>query len=66
MSKTVIASGGISITTLLAVLFVALKLLNRIDWSWGWVLAPLWIPWAAVVAVILICFMFAFFGKLID
>jgi hypothetical protein len=28
-----------SITTL----FIALKLLEVIDWSWVWVLAPLWI-----------------------
>lgn len=30
--------------TLLGVLFVGLKLANIIDWSWWWVLAPLWGP----------------------
>lgn len=29
--------------TLLAI-FVTLKLTDNIDWSWWWVLAPLWIP----------------------
>jgi hypothetical protein len=31
-------------------LFLALKLTGYIDWSWLWVLAPLWIP-LAIVAV---------------
>jgi hypothetical protein len=29
---------------LLAVAFIVLKLCGVIDWAWGWVLAPLWIP----------------------
>jgi len=31
------------LTTLLAVLFIGLKLTNHITWSWIWVLSPLWI-----------------------
>jgi hypothetical protein len=31
---------------LLALGLVVLKALNLIDWSWVWVLAPLWIPLA--------------------
>lgn len=37
---------GISFTGLLGILFIALKLTGFIDWSWIWVLAPLWIGWA--------------------
>lgn len=33
----------IGFTGLLALLFVALKLTDYIDWSWWWVLSPLWI-----------------------
>jgi membrane protein YdbS with pleckstrin-like domain len=42
-----------SITTILLVVFVVLKLTNNIDWSWWWVLSPIWIPIAfiAVIAV---------------
>lgn len=36
------------LTTLLTVLFVGLKLTHYIDWSWWWVLSPLWIPVAIV------------------
>lgn len=28
--------------SLLAILFIALKLTKVIDWSWIWVLSPLW------------------------
>ena len=46
------ASGGIGLCSLLTVLFVGLKLCNQIDWSWWWVLSPLWIPWAIVFVVL--------------
>lgn len=38
------SSGGIGLSGLLTVLFIGLKLTNNIDWSWWWVLSPLWIP----------------------
>ena len=37
-------TAGTSFTTLLAVAFIILKLCKIINWSWIWVLAPLWIP----------------------
>lgn len=36
----------------LAILFIGLKLGHVIDWAWYLVLAPLWAPLAAVIAVI--------------
>lgn len=44
------ASGGIGFVGLLAVLFIALKLLDKIDWSWWWVLSPLWLPITVIFA----------------
>lgn len=44
------------LTTLLTILFVGLKLTNHIDWSWWWVLAPIWIPTSLVLLVIIILF----------
>ncbi len=32
------------VTVLVPMLFIALKLGSVIDWSWGWVVAPIWIP----------------------
>jgi hypothetical protein len=47
-------SGGIGFAGLLTIVFITLKLTNYIDWSWWWVLAPLWIPIAIVIVIILI------------
>lgn len=38
------SSAGIGFFGLLAVLFIGLKLLGHITWSWWWVLAPIWGP----------------------
>jgi len=46
--------GGISFTGALTILFIALKLLGIIDWSWIWVTAPLWIPIVIVFVVIIL------------
>ena len=48
------SSGGVGLSTLLLVLFVGLKLTGHINWSWWWVLAPLWIPLCFVVFVWLV------------
>ena len=48
------ASGGIGFVGVLTVAFVVLKLTKVIDWTWGWVLSPLWISLAVVVAILLI------------
>ena len=39
--------------SLLGVAFVVLKLTGNIDWSWLWVLAPFWIPWALIGLLLL-------------
>ena len=44
MNSSNSSSGGISFCGLLTVLFIALKLIGFIGWSWLWVLAPIWIP----------------------
>jgi hypothetical protein len=55
MSKETSSSSGIGFTGLLTVAFVVLKLAKVIDWSWWWVLSPLWIS-AGVVAFLLFVF----------
>ncbi len=37
------AGGGMGLPTLLLIIFIILKLTHVIDWSWLWVLSPLWI-----------------------
>lgn len=46
------SSSGIGFAGALTILFIALKLLDKIDWSWWWVLAPLWISAGVGVVVI--------------
>lgn len=36
-------SGGIGFSGLLTIVFIILKLIGKINWSWWWVLSPLWI-----------------------
>lgn len=50
-APTVVRSGGISFCGLLTIVFIAAKLVGAISWSWWWVLAPLWIPWALVIVL---------------
>ena len=47
-------SGGVGFYGVLTVLFIGLKLTGSIDWSWWWVLSPLWLPFVIVVALFLI------------
>lgn len=44
--------GGELFTTL-GLIFIVLKLLDVITWSWLWVLSPFWIPFIGVFLVIL-------------
>ena len=52
-NKTVVRGPGFA--TMLALLFITLKLTGVIAWPWIWVLAPLWIgfAFAVLIAVVL-------------
>ena len=47
-------SDGIGFCGLLTIVFIVLKLLGKITWSWVWVLSPLWIVWAICLIILLI------------
>lgn len=51
------AAGGIGFFGALTLLFIALRLLNVIDWPWVWVLAPLWAPALAIGIFMLLIFL---------
>nr|WP_325185215.1 hypothetical protein [uncultured Oscillibacter sp.] len=49
--------GGMGTLSVLTLILIVLKLTGLIDWSWVWVLSPVWIPglfFAVVFAIILI------------
>lgn len=47
-------AGGVGFLGLLAIVFITLRLLDKIDWSWWWVLAPIWGPLALAALVVVI------------
>ena len=53
-----ISIGGVSFSGLLTILFVGLKLVRVLNWSWWWVLSPLWIEAALLIIVICVVILF--------
>jgi hypothetical protein len=48
---------GLSLSAVLFIVFLVLKLTGNIDWSWWWVTSPLWIPFAIVLSMFGIVFL---------
>jgi len=48
--------GGLGFMSVLTLIFITLKLLNKIDWSWWWILSPIWISFFIIIAIILLTF----------
>jgi len=59
MSDSSSASGGIGFCSLLTIVFITLKLCHVIDWSWWWVLSPLWISIVIALGIILVVILVA-------
>ena len=57
------SSSGVGFLGLLAILFIALKLLGVIHWSWWWVLAPLWGGALIVLGLCVLIFCIAWRNK---
>ncbi len=56
-------SNGIGFFGVLTIVFIVLKLVGTISWSWLWVLCPIWIP---VAILVLIGFIVGFGSKLFE
>ena len=54
MADTPVASssGGIGFAGLLTIVFITLKLIGYINWSWWWVLSPIWISFGVGILII--------------
>ena len=57
------SAGGIGFFGLLTILFIGLKLTGYIDWSWWWVLSPIWISVSVAVVFLVGMFALLFFSK---
>ena len=47
------SNGGVGFLGLLTLVFITLKLLNVIQWSWWWVLSPIWLPILLAAIIVL-------------
>ena len=54
MNSEIKYTGGIGFCGLLTIVFIVLKLIGIIDWSWIWVFAPIWIDFIFAVLIIII------------
>lgn len=62
-NKNNTTSGGIGFTGILTIVFIVLKLLDVIKWSWWWVLSPIWISFGIALVVIFIPLLAAIIGN---
>lgn len=60
MSDNSSRTSGIGFTGLLTIIFIVLKLMKIITWSWIWVLSPLWISLALGFVFLIITVIIAF------
>ena len=52
--KTSNTGNGIGFGGALFLIFIVLKLCRVIEWSWWWVTAPLWMPIALILGIIVV------------
>lgn len=57
--KNSTSSSGFGLIRFLTIVFVVLKLTGLINWSWLWVLSPLWIGLVFFGSIVLIVFIIA-------
>ena len=50
------SSNSIGFVGALTIAFIVLKLMKIIDWSWWWVLSPLWISTLVAIVVVAVVF----------
>ena len=56
-------SGGLGIAEILTLIFIILKFTGTIQWSWIWVLSPIWITLALIVVLIIFAAVIGFLMK---
>lgn len=46
------AASGLGFFEVLVLIFIVLKIVGVIEWSWWWVLCPIWIPFIIFVVIV--------------
>lgn len=52
------SSKGLGFASVLTLVFIVLKLMGVISWSWVWVLAPLWIDLIITLVIVFLVSLF--------
>lgn len=63
MDNKNVSGGGIGFTGLLTIVFIVLKILGKINWSWWWVLSPIWGSFVLAFVIIAITIIITAFKK---
>ncbi len=64
--KKQVTREGSGLAGMVFIVFLVLKLLGKITWSWWWVTAPLWGSAAVALAIIVVCVLIAGVITLVD
>lgn len=59
MNESNSSNSSIGLGTVLFLVFLVLKLVGVITWSWWWVTSPLWISFALVMFVVILISIFS-------
>lgn len=57
------STNGVGFFGLLTLLFIGLKLTKVITWSWVWVLSPIWLPLAVLLAGLVVYIVYRIMKK---
>ena len=49
MENKNVRNSGMGFISILTLIFIVLKFTNNIDWSWIWVLSPIWISTLLII-----------------
>lgn len=56
MSDRKATTASFPLLGILGIVFITLKLCKVIAWSWWWVLAPFWVPFAIALVIFVVWF----------
>ena len=59
-------NNGLSVSAIVFIVLLTLKLSGVIDWSWWWITLPLWWVFPFIVLVIIFALILLLFEKIVD
>ena len=63
MNNNNTTTSGIGLSTVLTIVFVVLKLVGTIDWSWWWVFSPVLIDAGLIIIGLILIFIYVIYDN---